>query len=160
MKLGIISDTHDNLPLIEKAVEIFNDANVDLVLHAGDYVSPFSIKPLLLLECDFLGVWGNNDGDKLALRNIAQGKIENSPLVDTYKGKKILIGHDLLLLESLISSQDFYLIVYGHTHLPEIKNVGNTLVVNPGECCGWVYGKATIAVADLDSHTAELISLT
>jgi putative phosphoesterase len=160
MKLGIISDTHDNVPLIEKAVEIFNEANVDLVIHAGDYVSPFSIKPLLLLECDFLGVWGNNDGDKIALQRIAQGKIENSPFIESYGGKKILIGHDLETLGSLVSSQDFFLIVYGHTHKPEIKKVGKTLVVNPGECCGWVYGKATIAVADLTDQTAELISLT
>ena len=160
MKLGIISDTHDNVPLIEKAVEIFNDANVDVVIHAGDYVSPFSVKPLLLLECDFLGVWGNNDGDKIALQNMAQGKIENSPFIESYGGKKILIGHHLEPLGSLVSSQDFFLIIYGHTHQPDIKKVGKTLVVNPGECCGWVYGKATIAVADLDDQIAELISLT
>ena len=46
MKLGIISDTHDNVPMITKAVEFFNNANVDAVMHAGDYVSPFSLKPV------------------------------------------------------------------------------------------------------------------
>ena len=34
MKLGIISDTHDNMPVIAKAVELFNDEKVDLVIHA------------------------------------------------------------------------------------------------------------------------------
>ncbi|HCL90984.1 MAG TPA: YfcE family phosphodiesterase, partial [Candidatus Atribacteria bacterium] len=42
MKIGIISDTHDNLPKIKKAVGIFNREKVELVLHAGDFVSPFT----------------------------------------------------------------------------------------------------------------------
>ena len=90
MKLGLISDTHDNVPMIKKAVEFFNKADVDLVLHAGDYVAPFSIKPLFSLECDFLGVWGNNDGDKIALHKMSQGKIINSPSIETYGKKKDL----------------------------------------------------------------------
>ena len=39
MKLGIISDTHDNLPAIAAAVEIFKKARVQAILHAGDYVA-------------------------------------------------------------------------------------------------------------------------
>jgi len=159
MKLGIMSDTHDNVPLIVKAVEIFNNADVDAVLHAGDYVSPFSLKPLLSLECDFLGVWGNNDGDKLALQNMAQGKIENSPHIEFYGRKKILLGHHLETLEALIRSQEFHLIVYGHTHRPEIRKKGTTLVVNPGECGGWVEGKSTLAIVELEDQTAEIIEL-
>ena len=159
MKLGIISDTHDNVPMIIKAVEFFNQADVDLVLHAGDYVSPFSLKPLLSLECDFLGVWGNNDGDKIALQNIAQGKIENSPFIESYGDKKILLGHHFETLEALIVSQEFYIIIYGHTHKPDIRKKGKTLVVNPGECGGWLEGKSTIALADLEAQTAEIIEL-
>ena len=160
MKLGIIADTHDNVPMVKKAVEFFNDAEVDLVVHAGDYVSPFSLKPFFSLESDFLGVWGNNDGDKIALQRMAQGKIENSPCIETYDQKKILIGHHFETLEALIASQEFYLIVYGHTHKAEIRNEGKTLVVNPGECGGWVEGKSTIAVVDLETQKAEIIELT
>ena len=160
MKLGIISDTHDNVPMIKKAVEFFNSADVDLVLHAGDYVSPFSLKPFFLLECDFMGVWGNNDGDKIALQNMAQGKIENSPHIETYGQKKILLGHYFETLEALVTSQVFYLIIYGHTHKPEIRQEGRTLVVNPGECGGWLEGRSTIAVVDLENQKAEIIDLT
>ncbi len=160
MKLGIISDTHDNVPMIEKAVDFFNKADVDLVMHAGDYVSPFSLKPFLTLESDFLGVWGNNDGDKIALRNMAQGRIETSPHIETYKHKKILLGHYFETLDALVSSQVYYLIIYGHTHKPEIRKVGKTLVVNPGECGGWLEGSSTIALANLEEQTAEIIELT
>jgi putative phosphoesterase len=145
--------------MVKKAVEIFDTEAVDMVLHAGDYVAPFAVKPFLSLKCDFLGVWGNNDGDKIALDRMAQGKIVGSPSVETYGGKKILLGHHFEELEALISSQEFFLIVYGHTHQAEIRNEGRTLVVNPGECGGWLYGKSTIALADLENRTAEIVDL-
>ncbi len=159
MKLGIISDTHDNVPMVKKAVEVFNKEDVDLVLHAGDYVSPFSIKPFFSLECDFLGVWGNNDGDKIALHKMAEGKIVNSPFIEDYGEKKILIGHYFETLDAIIASQQFFLIVYGHTHKSDIRKEGRTLVVNPGECGGWVYGKSTVAIADLERQEAEIIEI-
>ncbi|MCP4602718.1 MAG: metallophosphoesterase [Proteobacteria bacterium] len=159
MKLGLIADTHDNVPMVEKAVEIFNRANVDLVLHAGDYVAPFSLKPLFALECDFHGVWGNNDGDKIALNQVGRGKIVNSPNIETWQGKRILLGHDLETVDALIASRQFFLIIYGHTHIPEIRKEGQTLIVNPGECGGWVYGKSTVAIADLENQTAGIIEL-
>jgi len=159
VKLGLISDTHDNVPMVKKAVEIFNEENVDRVLHAGDYVAPFAVKPFMSLECEFLGVWGNNDGDKIALDRMAQGKIVDSPSIGAYGGKNVLLGHCFETLEALISSQDFFLIIYGHTHQAEIRQEGRTLVVNPGECGGWLYGKSTIALADLDNQTAEIVDL-
>jgi len=87
VKLGLIADTHDNLPAVKKAVDIFNREGVDLVLHAGDYVSPFSLKPFAELGCGFTGVWGNNDGDRLALQNVAGGRILESPSIHDFSGK-------------------------------------------------------------------------
>ena len=140
MKLGIISDTHDNVPLVEKAVGVFNRENTDLVLHAGDYVSPFSLSPFFSLNCDFLGVWGNNDGDRIALDIAAHGKIFNSSRIETLDEREILLGHYFEALDALILSQQFFLIVYGHTHRPEIRRQGRTLVVNPGNAAGGFMG--------------------
>jgi len=159
MKLGLIADTHDNVPMIKRAVAFFNKADVDLVLHAGDYVSPFSLKPLFSLACDFLGVWGNNDGDKIALQKMAQGRIESSPYITTYGEKKILLGHYFETLNALVSSQEYHLIIFGHTHQPEIRKEAKTLVVNPGECGGWLSEKSTIAVVDLEHLEAKIIEL-
>ena len=36
MKIGIIADTHDNLPAIRLAVDFFNKSDVDAVFHCGD----------------------------------------------------------------------------------------------------------------------------
>jgi len=159
LKLGILSDTHDNVPQVRKAVALFNREMVDLVLHAGDYVAPFSVKPLFELQCDFMGVWGNNDGDKMALHRISQGKIEQTFRQEEYDGKKILLGHYFETLDALVASQAYSLIVYGHTHEPEMRKQGQTLVLNPGECGAWLYGESTVAVVDLDSLEGEIVTL-
>ncbi|MEA1871092.1 MAG: YfcE family phosphodiesterase, partial [Candidatus Bipolaricaulota bacterium] len=67
MKLGIISDTHDNMPKIARAVELFNERKVDLVLHAGDFISPITASEFTHLEAPLIGVFGNNDGERLYL---------------------------------------------------------------------------------------------
>ena len=46
-----MSDTHDNLPMIDKAVERLNQEKINLVLHAGDYVSAFVMPRFKALNC-------------------------------------------------------------------------------------------------------------
>ncbi len=159
MKIGLISDTHDNVPLVKKAVDVFNEQGVGLVFHAGDYVAPFSLKPLFGLRCDFKGVFGNNDGDRLLLQEVSKGRISRDYIVEEVDGKKILVGHRFDTLDALISSQQFSLIVHGHSHSAELRRVGSTLVINPGECGGWLYGMPSIAIVDMGRHEGTIISL-
>ncbi len=63
MKIGLISDTHDNLSMVEKAIAKLNAEKVELVLHAGDSTSPVVIPKFKALNCRLVGVFGNNDGD-------------------------------------------------------------------------------------------------
>ncbi|MDH5634731.1 MAG: metallophosphoesterase family protein, partial [Candidatus Bathyarchaeota archaeon] len=63
MIVGIMSDTHDHLPLVDIAVKKLVDEKVQLVLHAGDYISPFVIPHFKPFKGKFIGVFGNNDGD-------------------------------------------------------------------------------------------------
>lgn len=65
MLIGLISDTHDHIPHLKKAIEIFREKEVELVLHAGDYCSPFMIPHFEGLKLK--GIFGNNDGDKYLL---------------------------------------------------------------------------------------------
>ncbi len=68
MLIGLMSDTHDNLPQVDKAVRRFNEENVELVLHAGDYVAAFVIPRFKDLKARLIGVFGNNDGDHELLK--------------------------------------------------------------------------------------------
>jgi uncharacterized protein len=49
--------------------------------------------------------------------------------------------------------------VHGHTHLQEMKTRDDTLIVHPGEACGWLYGAPSAAILDLDTKQVEFIKL-
>ena len=159
MLIGIMSDTHDNLVLTQKAIDLFNTNKVEHVIHAGDYTSPFTLKLFSTLRCPFSGVFGNNDGDKLLLLERANGNIHNQPYLFSLNQKKILVMHEHHIIDALADSGHFDLIVYGHTHEADIRKVNKTLVVNPGEVGTWLYGKSTVALADLNAMTAEAVEL-
>lgn len=159
MQIGIISDTHDNMDQIKKAVEFFNQRKVEHVLHAGDYTSPFTFRMLKELKCDFTGIFGNNDGDKLLLQKMSEGRIFTQPHIFDLAGKKIIMIHEHLIKDALADSGHYDIVIYGHTHTPEIKKSANTLIINPGEAGSWLYGKSTVAIADLTALTAEITPL-
>ena len=161
MKIGIIADTHDNLPQIKKAVEIFNQEKVELVLHAGDFVSPFTSVEFKNLNCPLKGVFGNNDGDKIYLQEKFKGigELCPEPCQVNINQKNIIMLHKDGLIDSLAESQKYELIIYGHTHRTDLRKMGKTLIVNPGECGGWITGKSTIALLDLENLEAKIIKL-
>ncbi|HEU0144178.1 MAG TPA: metallophosphoesterase family protein, partial [Nitrososphaera sp.] len=67
MKIGLISDTHDNFKTIEAAVRIFREKRIDYVLHAGDITTPEAVEAFAGLK--LIGVLGNNDLDKKGLND-------------------------------------------------------------------------------------------
>jgi hypothetical protein len=157
MKIGILSDSHDNLPRIEKAVRFFNKNKVGFVLHAGDFVAPFTILKLKNLKCAWSGVFGNNDGEKNGLSRISEERIKEGPLRVNLDNKKITLVHDVNTIDP--NTEQAALIVFGHTHKPEIINRPDKLMVNPGECGGWLTGKSTVALVDLTSFSAKIFTI-
>jgi len=161
MKIGIISDTHDNLPQIKKAVTFFNQKKVELVLHAGDFVSPFTALELKNLNCPFTGIFGNNDGDKLYLREKFEniGKLFPAPYVAKIDNKNVIMLHKEKLTDPLLENQKYDVIIYGHTHRVDLRKIGKTIIINPGECGGWLTGKSTIAIIDSVNFEVKIINL-
>jgi hypothetical protein len=161
MKIGIISDTHDNLPQIKKAVKIFDQEKAELVLHAGDFVSPFTFLEFKNLNCPLKGVFGNNDGDKLYLQEKFKeiGEIYPAPYETNIDHKIIIMLHEEKLIDALAESQKYEIIIYGHTHRTDLRKIGKTLIINPGECGGWLTGKSTIALLNLENLEVRIINL-
>lgn len=157
MKIGILSDSHDNLPKIEKAVKFFNKNKVGFVLHAGDFVAPFTIPKLKVLKCDWQGVFGNNDGERNGLSRISEGKIKVGPLRIKLGSKKVTLVHDINTISTETENAD--LIVCGHTHKSEVKNLDAKLIINPGECGGWLTGKSTLAIVDLAAKSCKIFHI-
>lgn len=165
MLIGLISDTHDNLPLVEKAVKRLNEEKVELVLHAGDYVAPFVITKFKALDCKLIGVFGNNDGDHELLRKrftetrncTVRGRFAEID-VDGFK-IALLHGDETELLNSLINHGKFDAVVHGHSHAKVARKNNKTLIVNPGEVCGYLTGKATIALLNTEKREARILDL-
>jgi len=165
MRIGIMADTHDNLPMIDKAINRLNEEKVDLVLHAGDYISGFVVPRFKTLNAKLIGVIGNNDGNReLLKKKFSENKnmeLHTSIANVTCDGLKIVMihGDEEELLDTLIKTQAFDVVIYGHSHQNEVREDGKTLVINPGEVCGYLSGKATIALLDTVKREANMIEL-
>lgn len=159
MLVGIISDTHDNMEQIRKAVEMFNNKNVGHVIHAGDFTSPFTFRILKNLSAEFTGIFGNNDGDKLLLQKMSDGKVFRQPHIFELEGRRIVVIHEHHIADALADSGHYDIVIYGHTHKATIRNRKETLVINPGETGSWLYGKSTVALLDTITMKAEIITL-
>lgn len=161
MKIGVMADSHENMPMIAKAIECFNQAQVDLVLHAGDIISPITCKEFKNLKSKLIAVFGNNDGEKPLLRkkfNELGIEIYPSPYELTIAEKRILLYHTPDFLDELIQSGAYDVIIYGHTHTVDIRK-GKTLVINPGECGGWLNNKCTVGILNLPECEVEIVNL-
>jgi len=156
MLVGVISDTHDNLPKVGAAAAAFRERGVEVILHAGDYVAPFALKLLLKAGARVVGVFGNNDGERTGLRKVCPD-LHEPPHRLELAGRTVVMVHDpQALAQDVADGAD--LLVCGHTHGTEVRP-GPPLLVNPGEAAGWLTGRATAAVVDLEGMTAEIIDL-
>ncbi len=160
MKIGIISDTHDHIDNIQKAVELFNLEQCEVVLHAGDFVAPFALKAMHKINGKIIAVLGNNDGEKEGLLDsIRDGDLLNTGTFEfELDNKKFLLTHDPAHLPDKASWGKFDYVVYGHLHEKEYIS-GKPIVINPGECCGWVSGSASVVILDTKLNTVEFKEL-
>jgi len=163
--IGAISDTHDNLPQIEKAVKYLNEQEVGLVLHGGDYVAGFVIPKFKQLNCKLIGVFGNNDGDHELLKK-RFSETSNCTIRDRFAKVEfdsyriaLLHGNETELLNAIIDSGYFDAVVHGHSHIKGIVKKGKTLAINPGELCGYLTGKSTLALLDTEKNEAKITEL-
>lgn len=163
MLVGIISDSHDNLPAVELAVRMFRERKVEVILHAGDIVAPFVAPVLAKSGARVFAVFGNNDGERAGLRKKFKeiGELKGEVAVVDLGGKKAAVYHgaEPAISEALIGCGSFDIVALGHSHAPLVEKRGRTLVVNPGECCGYLNGKKTIAIVDTETMSAEIIEL-
>jgi putative phosphoesterase len=159
--IGIMSDSHDNMDAIRKAVEVFNDAEVDLVIHAGDMISPFTVKELEKPNCEFKAVFGNNDGERDGLRHFFKGICFHDDFQEIEINKKqyaVIHGTNEEMVDALVKSKKYDVVIRGHTHKLEIIE-GKCMMVNPGETCGYLSGNQTVVLLDPDDLSYKTIFL-
>jgi hypothetical protein len=156
MLIGLMSDTHDNLPMIRKALSRLAGAGVDCLVHAGDFIAPFALEEILKFRGTVYAVFGNNDGERTGLKKLLPD-LRNGPRRINLCERNITIVHDEAnLKKSDIRASD--VIIVGHTHAAEIR-AGRPLVVNPGECGGWLTARPTVATLDTETLEANIIKV-
>jgi uncharacterized protein len=162
MRVGIMSDSHDRVPAIKDLLKRFASGGVGLVMHAGDYCSPFSLVPFADANLPLLGVFGRNDGDPEGLKESAARSVGTelyeSPHSFEISGIRIMLVYDLGDVRTR-SLKAHRVVIHGSTHEYQVRTLGDTLLINPGEACGWLSGACTGAILDLDTQAVERIDL-
>jgi putative phosphoesterase len=160
MKIGILSDSHDHLENIRKCMAIFREKEVAFVMHLGDFVNPNSVRAMKGPK--LIAVFGNNDGDRFRLMH-AFHEIDGQIKGDFHDFEVDNIrfaayhGTEYQITDALITSKNYDVVMYGHTHECVAVQSGDTLVLNPGTSHGFG-GRSTIIIFDTQSRSAEIIS--
>ncbi len=156
-KIAILSDSHDHVANLEKALEQVRSSGATLLVHCGDLCAPFMLDRMAK---GFSGpihvVFGNNDGDGRLLQTIAS-KYAHVTLYGIYAEltvaeRKIALIHYPEPARRIAQSGQLDLVCYGHNHQRHHEQVGACHLVNPGELLG-MYGVATWGLYDCAAHT-------
>ncbi|MES9963165.1 MAG: YfcE family phosphodiesterase [Candidatus Sedimenticola sp. 20ELBAFRAG] len=169
MKVCILSDSHDHIPLLDFAVAEAKQRGAEAILHCGDVVAPSTLKCLNKHHLPVHVIHGNNTGDLYTL-----GKLVTQPdnVIEYYgmdagvelAGKRIFLVHYPHYARAMAATGDWDLVCCGHSHkttiteLPNIKG-GRTPLVNPGTVGGVGTSPATYIMADLETMAFEIFEI-
>lgn len=161
--IGVISDTHDNVWNIQKAVRYFNRQKLDVMIHCGDIVAPATVKFFYGIKArKIIFVKGNCDGDIGHIKEFVEklhGKFSEH-------GTELRIGEKLIgiyhgdneeKLEGMINSKRYDYVMHGHTHEKRDEMIGNTRVINPG--AHYFHSEGTVAVLDTEKDKLKFKKL-
>lgn len=162
MKVAIVSDIHDNLPLLRKALDGCQHAQA--LICCGDLCSPFVAREL---GQGFAGpihvVFGNNDGDRFRIAANAtkfpQLQFHGEYVELDLGGKRFAVNHFDNLGRALAGSGTFDVVCFGHNHKYEVTPAGRTLLINPGEIYGGLTGHSTFVLYDTATAQAARVDL-
>jgi len=132
LTIGVVSDTHvyergrRQLPI--EVLEVFERAGVGLIVHAGD-LNDRTVLSELEAIAPVLAVHGNNDTPDLldqlpAVMRFGAGRF-TFVLVHGHQGRTARA-----VARTFAGSAD--LVIYGHSHIPKIERVADTILFNPG----------------------------
>lgn len=165
MRLGIIADTHDNVPAVERAVEVFADADVDVIIHCGDYIAPPVVRYFEGFEVH--GVLGNNDGERNGLRQAFEDLGNGSELHGGFAAMgfddlrfAVLHGVDMSDVENYANTIAYDYVCYGHHHERDLREGEYATIINPGAHFPTVPDEhRTVALLDTETETVDFVNV-
>ncbi len=163
MKIGVLSDTHDNLSNLTFALETFRERGIKTLIHCGDLtgfdlVSQFSDFRLIYL----IGNMDHTSGtvikrvNKLGEDNYAgltfMGILDGIPVAATH-------SHIEGKVMELVRSGKYQWVFHGHTHRKRDEVINGVHIVNPGALGGLARGPRSFCIVDLSAGDVEFINV-
>lgn len=159
MRIGVVSDTHNQSRNVSEIIRIFNEEEVDHVVHTGDITTAKTLELFSRLNVPLSGVFGNNDVEVDALENVASlynFQFRQPPLYLDFNDRRLLVVHDPRELSSTLT-RNIDVALHGHTHRLHVEQRDGFTIFNPGECAGHMRGLNAVGVVDLASMRTSLL---
>ncbi|MFO0795903.1 MAG: metallophosphoesterase family protein [Gemmataceae bacterium] len=159
MRLGILSDTHDEFDRTRVAVEILRTAGAEALIHCGDLTGVPVLAACAVLPCWF--VFGNHDSDATPWLRQAATDLGVECLgwggVVEIEGSRVGVCHGHLTsdLRHVLADRPDYLLT-GHTHFAFDRTESGVRRINPGA----LHRADLFTAALLDTETGEARTIT
>lgn len=163
MRIGVLSDTHDNLDNLLTVLEILRQRGIETVVHCGDLtdfslISHFSGFRLIYLT-------GNMDAASGTIKKRVEQMREDNFAGLVFQGNLdgVMVAATHSHLEGkvmeLVQEKRFGWIFHGHTHKRRDETIQGTRIINPGALGGLVRGPRSFCIVDLTAGEVEFIEL-
>lgn len=149
MRIAILSDSHDNIPNIEKVLKWINKERIKTIIHCGDLCAPGLLNKVILHNyAGEIHLVNGNVGDPEQLEKKAKEfknvhvynwhystsarKMTKNPDVVMgcgeieLDGKRIAFTHSPSIAKELAQTGKYDYVFYGHTHRPWIEEIQST----------------------------------
>lgn len=160
MLVAVLSDSHDHIGNLRRALVLATERGAAALLHCGDLVAPFMLRELAAFPGPVHLAFGNNDGDVLLLSQVASG-LPNVSLHGPVgqlelAGARLAFTHTPEVARVLAASGVFAAVFFGHTHAAHTERLHECLLLNPGDVMG-KDGAPSFALYDTDTRSAERV---
>lgn len=163
MQIGVLSDTHNNIGNLVRALRIFEEEGIRTLIHCGDMANETTAQQLDGFEVVYVN--GNVDHSVEAVNDVILGLGPRNFAGAVFAGKLNGVaiaathGHRPDKLRELVRARRYNYVFHGHTHRRRDEVVGETRVINPGALGGARHEPRSVCVVDLDAATVRFIDV-
>ncbi|MCP4428407.1 MAG: metallophosphoesterase family protein [Chloroflexi bacterium] len=162
MKIGILSDTHNNTDNLKRALAIFRREGVETLIHCGDMTAPETA--VHLTGFTIIYVRGNMDYAPAAMRsaliNLNPKNVAQTHYTGEIAGISVAATHSHIpdKVQSFIRDGYDY-VFHGHTHRRRDETVDQTRIINPGALGGSQHEPRSVCILNLKTGISRFVEL-
>ena len=163
MKIGVLSDTHEDVNNLEIVLAAYRDQGITQLIHCGDMTTSDTARSLE--GFDVVYVDGNMDQGIPEIYRTLRDLSQHSVVLPTFEGEigaisvGVTHGDDENELRRLIDSGKHQYVFHGHTHRRRDETIGSTRIFNPGALGGLQFESRSYSIVDLETGEITLVEL-